>query len=520
MVLGRRSPGKGAPEAQAVQENTDAARAADKGTGSTAAAPGHAEESRYYAGHNSFAPGFDTRSAWITLVFMTLGMLASNINATTMSTSLGIIMGEFGISPSAVQWLITSYMLVLGIVTPLSAYLVSRHHMRKLFCGALAVFVAGAILGAVQQNFWVLIVARVIQALGSGVTVPTLQIMVYRIFPFRMRGMVNGFTMSAVAIAPAIGPVLAGALTDTIGWRSIFWVTGGLALISLAGTRHMLRRMQDHLVDHHLDKMSFVLSTLIAVGIVFGCSNMGAFGLVSWQAWLPFVLGVGLIFVFARRELRVAVPLLDMRTLRCKPFVLTCVVVIFTQGYIVAINSLVCLYVQDVQALPATLSGLTMLPGAVMSMIFAPLAGRYLDRHGPRRVVSLGFFLIIVATWLLSTMTPATPLAFPMAVQTARFAGMACLQQVFMVWGISQQGDLSQATAVANTIRQLGGSATNALYFSVMDILLIAYGGSLAAEGQAITATFSIMNVTQVVLAAVALGLMFAHPVIKKAAVR
>lgn len=453
---------------------------------------------------DAFEPGYGPRSAWATLLVMTLGMLASTLNASTMNTSLAVIMGEYGVSPARVQWVVTAYMLCLGAVTPLSAHLVARFHVRRLFCGALGVFAAGAALGVVQRDFAVLILARCIQAAGSGITIPTLQMVTFRIFPYRMRGTANGVTMAAVGAGPAFGPVLAGYLTDTVGWRSIFLVTGALALASLALSWALLRRLRDDPRPHRLDLPSFALSTAAAAGIVCGCANLGMYGPASPLSWGPLAAGALVLAAFVRRELRVEAPLLDLRALRCGPFALACGSAVLTQGWILASNSLVCLYAQDVQGFSATLSGLTMLPGAVTSMAVAPLAGRALDLHGPRRVVTLGFLLVIAATALLSGLTADAPLWHPMLFQTLRFAGNSCLQQVLMTWGINQLGDLAQGTAMGNSVRQLGGSATNALLFSTMDLFLAAG----AAEGPAITATFAVMNATQAGLAAVVLGLM------------
>lgn len=472
---------------------------------------------------DAFAPGFDKRSAWATLAVMTLGMVVSTLNATTMNTSLAVIMDEFSVSPGTVQWLTTAYMLCLGVVTPLSAHLMARFRIRPLYCAALGVFALGAALGVVQHNFALLIVARCIQAMGSGITIPTVQVVALSIFPYRMRGMANGVSIGAVGVAPALGPVLAGVLTDTVGWRAIFVITGALSLVTMGAAWVMLRRLHDGTERRHLDVASVLLSTAAAVSLVFGCVNMGTMGIASPWTLAPLAAGVALTAVFVVRELKVDEPLLDVHALRCRPFALACLAVVFTQGYILATNSMVCLYVQDVQGYSATLSGLTMLPGALLSIVAAPTAGRILDRRGPRGVVAFGFTLVIVATWLMSNMAPQTPLWQPVAFQTVRFVGMSCLQQILMTWGISSLGRLRQGAAIGNSIRQLGGSLTNALLFSLMDMVMlpaVPSMGQAAAEGLAITTTFTAMNATQVLLAALVIGSMVLQPQIRSAAVR
>ncbi len=455
---------------------------------------------------DGFPPGMTERKAWVTLGVLVLGQMASALNQTTMTSSLAVIMAEFGISANLGQWLTTAYMLFLGVTMPLSAHLITKHRTRPLFSVALGIFAAGALLGAVQHNFAVLVAARCIQACGAGIVVPLVQVVAFRIFPYRKRGEATGVAAMAVAVAPAVGPVLAGVLTDTIGWRSIFAVTCGMALLSMVLAWRLLRSMPEHPRDHRLDLPSFVLSSFMAMGIVCGCSNMGTFGIAAWPTLAPLAVGAAAGVVFVRRQLRIDEPLLDVRAFRCGPFALACLSVMAIQGSVVAINNFVCLYVQNVQGYSATLGGFTMLPGAVVMMVLAPTAGRMLDHHGPRGVAAVGFALLVSATGLLATLRPSSPLWMPIVYQTLRFAGVACLNQMLVTWGINQLGNgrFTQGAATANTVRQMGAAATNALFFSLMDLSIPVVG-----EAQAITGTFALIDVAQLAIAAVVLGLMF-----------
>lgn len=455
---------------------------------------------------DAFPPGLNARLSWAILCAMVIGQMASALNASTMTSSLPVIMHEFGISPSQGQWLTTTYTLFLGVMTPLTAYLMTRFRLRGLFCCALGIFACGAMLGAFQHNFVVLVLARVVQACGSGIVIPVAQLVVFKIFPYHRRGEAMGVAMMAVSLGPAVGPVLAGVLTDTLGWRSIFSITGAMAVVSLAASSVMLTRVPDDSRPCHLDVPSFLLSSVTAIAVVFGLSDLGTFGPAAWQTWGPVLVGLVAGVLFVRRQLRLPDPLLDMRTFRCAPFSLVCVAVVLLQGSILNINALVCLFVQDAQGYSATLSGLTMLPGALVMTVLSPVTGRILDRHGPRGIVMVGFALMLSATLLLSTLTPASPLWMPIAYQTLRFSGSACLNQILTTWGVNQLGDenAKQGTAVSSTLRMTGSAGVNATFFSMMDLMTPALG-----EAAAITTTFSVMNLMQAALAAVVLGLFF-----------
>lgn len=453
-----------------------------------------------------FPAGMSARRAWTILGVMVIGQMASALNQTTMTSCLAVIMNEFGIQATLGQWLTTAYMLVLGIMMPLCGHLMTKYRVRPLFAVALGIFFTGAMIGAFQHSFTVLVIGRCIQACGSGLVIPIVQIVVFRIFPYERRGEAMGVAAMAVSVAPAIGPVLAGILTDTLGWRSIFTITGAMALVSAVLSWHMLRGVEENPQPHHLDVPSFVLSSCMAVGIVLGCSNAGTYGVASPLTLVPAAIGLACVFAFVRRELRIDQPLLDIRAFSCKPFALACVTVMILQGSVVSINNFVCLYVQDVQGLSATLSGLTMLPGALAMMFLSPIAGRMLDHHGPRLVLIIGFALMCSATLLLSTLTPTTPLWMPVLYQTLRYGGTAFITQNIVTWGVGKLGTarLTQGMATANALRQMGCATVNATFFSIMDTMAVSMG-----EGAAITSTFSIMNGVQVALGATVITLLF-----------
>lgn len=446
------------------------------------------------------------RRAWAVLISMVVGQMASALNQTTMTASLAVIMAEFGISPTIGQWLTTAYVLAIGIMMPLSAFLMARHHVRHLFALALGIFFAGAMIGALQHNFAVLVLGRCVQACGAGLVVPIVQIVAFRIFPYGKRGEAMGVASMAVSVAPAVGPVLAGILTDTLGWRSIFTITGAMALLSMLVSWFMLRGVPDEQEEHHFDVPSFLLSSTMAVCIVLGCSNAGSYGFASPFSLVPLIVGAITLVAFVRRELHIDDPLLDMRAFFCRPFALGCFTAMLLQGSVIAINNFVCLYVQDVQGYSATLSGLTMLPGALAMMFLAPVTGRLLDRHGPRLISFVGFALMCLATFMLATLEPSSPLWMPILYQTARFAGTAFITQNILTWGINKlgAGHITQGTATANSLRQMGAATVNALFFSMMDLMTPAIG-----EAAAITTTFTIMNVIQIATGVVVLGLMF-----------
>lgn len=158
------------------------------------------------------------------LFIMILGAFIAILNQTIMTVALPELIKDFGIAASTAQWLTTGYMLVNGVLVPVTAYLMQRFTTRELFLTSMVSFLAGSVIAGLAPGFEVLLVGRLIQAAGAGIIMPLLMNVVLVMIPVEKRGGVMGLIGLSTVLAPAVGPVYAGFMLEHFSWRSLFYV--------------------------------------------------------------------------------------------------------------------------------------------------------------------------------------------------------------------------------------------------------------------------------------------------------
>ncbi len=155
------------------------------------------------------------------IAVLLVGTFCTVLNQTILTTAFPTLMKDFDITTSTVQWLTTGFMLVNGIMIPVSAWLSSRISTKWLYLSAMAIFEVGTIICWTAPNFGFLLAGRLIQAVGVGVTMPLLQTIMLSIFPADKRGAAMGTAGIVIGLAPAIGPTLSGWVIDNLSWRDL-----------------------------------------------------------------------------------------------------------------------------------------------------------------------------------------------------------------------------------------------------------------------------------------------------------
>lgn len=155
---------------------------------------------------------------------MIVSAFVAILNQTLLNTALPHIMKGLHITENTSQWLVTGFMLVNGVMIPLTAFLMDKIKTRPLFLMAMGIFLIGSIVAALAPTFPILMLARVIQAIGAGVIMPLMQFTLFMLFPKDERGFAMGLAGLVIQFAPAIGPTLSGVIVDTMSWRMPFVV--------------------------------------------------------------------------------------------------------------------------------------------------------------------------------------------------------------------------------------------------------------------------------------------------------
>src|SRR5918994_1380452 len=196
------------------------------------------------------------------------------LNETIMSVALPRLMVDLDISARTVQWLTTAFMLTMAVVIPTTGFLLQRISTRTVFMLAMSLFSAGTLLAAISPGFWMLLLARIVQASGTAVMIPLLMTTVLTLVPVERRGVVMGNITIAISVAPAIGPTLSGLILQFLSWRFMFVFVLPIALAALAYGARTLTDVSES-GDQKLDPVSVVLSVPAFGGIVYGLSQLG-----------------------------------------------------------------------------------------------------------------------------------------------------------------------------------------------------------------------------------------------------
>lgn len=400
---------------------------------------------------------------------LTFGTFCTMLTGTFLATAYPSIMKSFDISTATVQWLTTSFMLVNGIMIPISAWLINKLNSRIMYLAAMTTFLLGLILSYLAPNFETLLIGRVIAGIAVGVSMPLMQTIMLSIFPPESRGAAMGVVGVAVGLAPAIGPTLSGFIVDNSSWRNLF----GLMIIPIIIVIIIALIYMRPVIKAHkqpLDVWSVITSTLGFGALLYGVSEASDKG---WGDKLIIsLIIIGLIFValFIHRQLTLEDPFLDIRVFKYGEFSLAAVLSSIANLAMVGVEMLLPLYIQRILGETAFHSGLMLLPGALMIGFMSPITGRLFDRYGARHLATTGLIILIIGTVPFLTLTKETPIISIIIFYAIRLFGVS---MVFMPVTTSGMNVLpldimSHGTAVNNTFRQVMSSIGTAIMTTVL----------------------------------------------------
>ncbi|WP_081857358.1 DHA2 family efflux MFS transporter permease subunit [Tumebacillus flagellatus] len=400
---------------------------------------------------------------------MILGAFIATLNQTVMSVAIPELMVDFNITAATAQWLTTGYMLVNGVLIPITAFLMQRFTTRELFQTSMIIFLAGTVVSAVATGFPVLLTGRLIQAAGAGIIMPLLTNVILTVFPPNKRGGAMGLVGLAIIFAPAIGPTLAGYILENYKWETMFYGMIPLAVLVIALGAKYLRNVSDRIYTK-FDSLSVILSTIGFGALLYGFSRAGSLGWSSSEVLTMISVGVAALALFTWRQLVSKEPLLDLRAFKYSMFSLTTVINIAVTMAMYADMMLLPLYLQNIRGYTALESGLFLLPGALLMGFMMPVAGKLFDRFGAKWLSVIGMIIMIATTFGFVDLTDSTSYTYLLLMSTGRRVGMALLMMPVQTAGLNQlpQRLNAHGTAIGNTIRQVAGAVGTSLLVTVM----------------------------------------------------
>ncbi|MGG0285780.1 MDR family MFS transporter [Peribacillus butanolivorans] len=408
------------------------------------------------------------RTTPILISFLIAGFIGL-FSETALNMALGDLIQEFNVSPSTVQWLTTGYLLTLGILVPVSGLLIQWFNTRQLFIASMVFSIIGTLIAAIAPGFGLLMLARVIQAVGTGLLLPLMFNTILVIFPIHKRGATMGLMGLVIMFAPAIGPTVSGLIIENLTWHFIFWVSLPFFVIALLfGLKYM--QNVSTITKPKIDVPSIILSTIGFGGIVYGFSIVGDQGWRNAIVLSSIIVGLVALFLFAVRQFNMDKPMIDLRVFKYPMFTLGLITVFITFMVIMSSMILLPLYLQTGLALAAFSAGLVLLPGGVLNGFMSPITGRIFDKFGPRGLVIPGFIIMIAMLWTLTNVTTETSIIMVIVMHTFLMIGVSMVMMPAQTNGLNQlpKNLYPDGTALMNTLQQVSGAIGTTVAITIM----------------------------------------------------
>lgn len=439
-----------------------------------------------------------------------ISCVASSLLATALTTALPPIMEDLSIDVTTGQWLTSGYSLVMGIMMPLTAFLITRFPTRNLYITAISVFIAGLVICVLSPNFYVMMAGRVLQASGNGVMTSMTQVILLTIYPPEKRGTVMGWYGLSVGAAPVIAPTLAGILVDVCGWRMIFYISIAIMLVSLIFSIKVF----DNVLETQktkFDTLSFVISALAFGGITLGIGNVTSKGFGDFMTLVPLSVGCVAAVFFVIRQIKMTQPFLDIKILKYKDYALSVIGSMLLYLVMMGSSIIMPLYVQTIMGYSATVSGLVTLPGSLAMAIISPMAGKLYDKIGMRVLFLIGSAVMLVSNLGMFLINMNTPLWIAALLNVLRTVAIGCMMMPLVTWGNSSipQKSVAHGTALLTSLRTIAGAIGSAVFVGVMTWVTELCEDSLGSNAQihGLNITFLAMSAVSLVMFVV--GLIF-----------
>lgn len=416
----------------------------------------------------------EIKSGQRTMIFLCLVVsgIASSVLSTAMTTALPNVVEYFGISTSVGQWITSGYSLAMGMIMPLTAFLITRFPTKRLYLTGIGMFIIGLLVSIFAGNFAVMMVGRVLQACGNGVLMTAAQVVIMTIYPIQKRGTMMGTYGLATTAAPVVAPTIAGLMIDAFGWKSIFYVSLVIMILSFLISSIVFDDVLE-LQDKKFDVLSFVESIVAFGGITLGIGNLSSFGLISVEAGLPLLAGAVVCVFFVIRQCGLEKPFLDVKILANQNYAVS--VISSMVLYLVMMGSSVMmpLYVQSVMGYSAVVSGLVTLPGSLATALVSPFAGKLYDEIGIKKIFVAGAIALVISNIGMFFLSMETPLWIAAALNVIRNISIGSLMMPLLTWGTSNvhPTKMADASSLLTSLRTIAGSIGSAVFVGIMTMV-------------------------------------------------
>lgn len=402
------------------------------------------------------------------MAILLFGGFLSLFNETILNVALSSIMSEMHVTATTVQWLSTGYVLVVAIMVPISAFLIHTFTTRQLYLGAMGLFLAGTVLAVFSPSFFVLLIARMLQATGTGLLAPIMIDTALAIHPQERHGYVMGICTCIVLVGPSVGPIVSGIVLQFFYWRALFILLIPLIVICMIGGAICLKSAIE-ITKPQIDILSIVLSTVGFALLVYGMSVIGS-NVNRVVTILIFAVGILALVFFCKRQLSLDEPMLDIRAFAKPYFALGAVLVIVIQMVQFSMNIVLPMLFENGLKLSSLQAALILLPAVLVCSAMTTVSGRLYDRAGGKTLIPLGILFMCIFLFVLSRVHSSTSVIIIALLNMGVYFGISLAWSPVQSNALRQlpMGSQAHGVAIINTFIQLGSALGTPLFVGLM----------------------------------------------------
>ncbi|MFT8461319.1 MAG: MFS transporter [Liquorilactobacillus ghanensis] len=456
-----------------------------------------------------------------TLMILLVGGFLSLFNETILNIALTDLMKVMRVSATTVQWLATGYMLVVVIMVPLSSFLLRSFSIKKLYLGAMTVFLIGTLICFTAGDFSILLTGRMIQALGTGLLAPIMMAAAVAQAPLNKQGFVMAICTSIILVGPSFGPIFSGIILQLTSWRFLFLLLAILIVLCLIGGWLWLGSPLE-LTNPPIDFWSIGLIVVGLSSLVYGISIIDSHS--SWIIKIGLIfIGLCILAVFYQRQLKLASPLLNIRILRQPKFLAAAILVILMQMVQFSMNVLLPLVLEGGRQLSPLAAALFLFPAAIICALVTVGAGRIYDLHGGKWLILGGLLLMLLSSCWQTTTGLKTPVIVIGILNCLLYfgIGLAWSPNQSVALGSLNRTEQTDGIAIINTFIQLGSALGTPTFIGLLSIGEKTSANQYLSTQQALFNGFSLAMKGAVVIILICLFLaLFYLRTIKKLAIK
>lgn len=406
------------------------------------------------------------------LVIMVFGTFFGLLCSTLMNIALPTFMNVFHISEAQVQWVTNGYMLVNALMIPVSSFLIKRFPFKNLFIIFSGIFLLGTIIGAIAWSFNLVVVARMIQALGAGMMMPLVNVLAIRYAKPGKKGQIMGIIGLAFNCAPILGPAISGFLLHFFSWRYLFLLIIPFAVITLFLSFFLLPKISHN--EHPLfNTLALILITGGLWSLLMGLSNVSNNHLLSFNVAGYVLIGLVFLFLFFLNQQHSNRQLINFGIFSHKQFVFATVINMLITSTMYGNAILIPLLVQIVLGKSTVVSAIAVLPGAILTGLLSTTSGRFYDTYPIKILVGTGLIIDIIGTIGQAAIGARSSVLMITLFQTIRQFGLVTMLIPLQTQALSLLPNeiVPDAVATFNTLRQIAAAFGTALIVSIVGIV-------------------------------------------------